>query len=296
MPKWTDLISQLNVKAPKIMQSLIYTVQGPALEIKYYYCHAVTDLVQFIREKTKAKELGATHHVLKILFRWIVYQDRARLEITKDGRRVDIYVEDTRQEIEVKTISEMKLYELWQKVLGVIESPSHKSDILWVFYFYRVNRTDIIQSSEREMGSLTANTYSQALNGSITCRTLDKPSSRDRRQDCHYLLTFIALDILEQESDSLKQDLMRMVEDSVRQVAKKINTRPELIIPLENLIKVEDLERLVEEKDQALLDKDTIIQKKNYIIQEKDQAIQEKDHLIQEQEKTIRDLRKKINQ
>ncbi len=97
------------------------------------------DLVKFIREKTKAKELGATHHVLKALFRWIIYQDRARLEISKDGRRFDIYVDDTRQEIEVKTISQMKVYDLWKKALGVIESSFQNPDSLWIFYFYKVN-------------------------------------------------------------------------------------------------------------------------------------------------------------
>ena len=61
------------------------------------------------------------------------------------------------------------------------------------------------------------------------------------------------------DSNSLKPDLMELVEKSLEHVAKKINIRPELIIPLENLIKVEDLERLVKEKDKALLEKDSII-------------------------------------
>ncbi|MHA1672229.1 MAG: hypothetical protein ACTSYI_01250 [Promethearchaeota archaeon] len=48
--------------------------------------------------------------------------------------------------------------------------------------------------------------------------------------------------------------------ESLEKGAKKLKIRPELIIPLENLIKVEDLERLVKEKDQTIQDKDQMIQ------------------------------------
>ncbi len=225
---------------------MIYSKKDTALEIKYYYCNAVMDLVKFIRVKTMAKELGATHHVLKALFRWVVYQDRARLEISKDGHRIDIYVDDTRQEIEVKTISEMKTYNLWKKALGVIESSSQNLDSLWIFYFYRINWPKDNNSIKKNEPSSNASKNLNSLN--------DLPT-------CHYLLVYITIDLLVQDSNSLKQDLMQLVEKSLEHVAKKINIRPELIIPLENLIKVEDLERLVKEKDQALQEKDQMIQR-----------------------------------
>ncbi len=69
---------------------------------------------------------------------------------------------------------------------------------------------------------------------------------------CHYLLVFISIDLFKQDSNTLKQDLIQLVEESLDNVAKKLKIRPELIIPLENLIKVEDLERLVKEKDQII--------------------------------------------
>lgn len=253
MPNWKKIIPLLNNKAKGIKNSLIYSKIDTALEIKYYYCNAIMDLVKFIRVKTKAKELGATHHVLKALFRWIIYQDRARLEISKDGRRVDIYVDDTRQEIEVKTISQMKIYDLWKKALGVIESSSQNLDSLWIFYFYRINWP---KDNNIPIKNVASSNVSKTHH------------SYDELPTCHYLLVFITIDLLIQDSNSLKQDLMQLVEKSLENVAKKINIRPELIIPLENLIKVEDLERLVKQKEQELQDKEQELQDKDKIIQQ----------------------------
>ena len=71
-----------------------------------------------------------------------------------------------------------------------------------------------------------------------------------------------------------------MVEESKVAVSKKLNIRPTLIIPLENLVKVVDLERIVEEKDQQL--------------EEKDQQLDEKDQQLEEKEKIIQELKKRI--
>ncbi|MHA1672230.1 MAG: hypothetical protein ACTSYI_01255 [Promethearchaeota archaeon] len=266
MPNWKEIVPILNTKAKSIINSLLYVKKDAALEIKYYFCNAVMDLVKFIREKTKAKELGATHHVLKALFRWIIYQDRARLEVSKDGRRIDIYVDGTRQEIEVKTISQMKIYDLWKKALGVIESSSQIPDSLWIFYFYRLNwPKDKDLHKEKSRSSNISETH-PIIDGMSTC---------------HYLLVFISIDLLLQDSHALKQDLIQLVEESLKQVGKKLKIRPELIIPLENLIKVEDLERLVKEKDQT--------------IQDKDQTIQDKDQMIQQLKKEIQNLKEGKN-
>ncbi|MHA1673045.1 MAG: hypothetical protein ACTSYI_05405 [Promethearchaeota archaeon] len=265
MPNWKTLVPILNTKAKSIIKSLLYSQKDTALEIKYYYCNAIMDLVKFIRVKTKAKELGATHHVLKALFRWIIYRDRARLEVSKNGRRLDIYVEETRQEIEVKTISQMKVYDLWKKALGVIESTTQNPDSLWIFYFYRVNWP----KDNKVLKKIAISSHeSNAL------------PSFDGASTCHYLLVFISINLVLQDSNALKQDLIQLVEESLDNVAKKLKIRPELIIPLENLIKVEDLERLVKDKDQALQNKNQTIQNQYRIIQDKEQTIQEKDTLI----------------
>ncbi len=278
MTNWKNLEPILNMKAKGVRDSLIYSQKDTTLGIKYYYCDAIMDLVKFIREKTKAKELGATHHVLKALFRWIIYQDRARLEISKDGHRVDIYVDETRQEIEVKTISQMKVLDLWKKAIGVIEAPSHTPDSLWIFYFYRLDWSKDKAVPKRKIAT---------SNGSNTSPSFEEEPT------CHYLLVFVDIDLLVQESNSLKQDMIQLVEESLEHVAKKIRIRPELIIPLENLIKVEDVERerdeIRHERDQAKLERDQAKQ----VIQDKDQVIQDKDQVIQDKDKIIQQLKTK---
>ncbi|MHA1675075.1 MAG: hypothetical protein ACTSYI_15770 [Promethearchaeota archaeon] len=279
MPNWKIIVPILNTKANSIMRSLLYSQKDSALEINYYFCDAIMDLVQFIREKTKAKELGATHHVLKALFRWIKYKDRARLEISKDGRRFDIYVDDTCQEIEVKTISQMKVYDLWKKALGVIESTTQKPDSLWIFYFYRVKWPKNNDIRKKSASSIHESNMLPSFDGMSTC---------------HYLLVFISIDLVLQDTNALKQDLIQLVEESLENVSKNLKIRPELIIPLENLIKVEDLERLVNDKDQALQNKDQALQNKDQTIQNQYILIQEKDQALQDKDKLIRHLKNEI--
>ena len=177
------------------------------------------------------------------------------MEYKTDGYKIDIYLDDIKQKIEVKTIKRMEVDKLYKKAIGVIDSSLDDSDILWIFYFYKISRLK---------------------------------SSNQPNISCHYLLVYININILEQESSTLRRDLIQMVEESKVAVSKKLNIRPTLIIPLENLVMVEDLERIVEEKDQQI----------KRIIEEKDQQIkriiEEKDQQLEEKERIIQELRKKI--
>ncbi len=269
MTDWAEIITQLNLKAPAVKKALVLSRKKHAIEIKYYYCGAISDLVDFIRKKTKAKELGATHHVLKALFRWVVYRDGAQLEVSKNQKRIDILVDGTQQAIEVKTLSEMKVYELWKKAMAVLESDHDHPDILWIFYFYRVLRPDRQSPPDFRKYERSAPTEGDGL---------------AETQYCHYLLTYININVMQQDNELLKQDLITLVEESLKEVAKKIGRRPELIIPLENLIKVEDLERLVEEKEGVIAD----------VIAEKERSIAEKDKIIARKEREIEELKRKL--
>jgi hypothetical protein len=219
MKSWQEIETMLENHSKNIPNSLFYQKKQGACEIKIYYCQPIMDLVKFIREKTNAKEIGATHHVMKIAFKNIEYPN-ARLEYNHNSKRIDIYIEDIRYFIEVKAISDMTIRDLYQKAIGVIESDNDYSDRLWIFYFYRIEWENTIA------------------------------------EDCHYLLAHIDIDILQQDSSTLMGDLIQMVEDSQQHVAKKLKVRPTLIIPLENLVKVDDLERIVKEKDKQLEEKD----------------------------------------
>ena len=258
MTDWKYIESLLVPKADGIKNSAILTDRLGAIEISYYYCDAIMDLVDFIREKTDAKELGATHHVMKIIFKEIRYPTGAILEFPRGRNRFDIWLKSTEQSVSVKMIREMNIESLYQKSIGVIESTTDFSDFLWIFYFYR------FQDPQRKENS------------------------------CKYLLAFVDIDILEQESESLRGDLIKVVERSLNQVADHLKIRPTLIIPLENLVKVVDLERIVEERGDELEEKDGIIEKQAGFLKEKDGIIEEKDGIIEDQEKTIQKLQKKL--
>ncbi len=169
----------------------------------------------------------------------------------------------------------------------MIESPFKNPDSLWIFYFYRVNWPENYAFCKKKERSSTGSTALASLEGVPTC---------------HYLLVFISINLVQQDRNTLKQDLIQMVEESLEQVAKKIKIRPELIIPLENLIKVEDLERLVKDKDQTIQNQDLTIQNQDQTIQNQDQTIQNQeqtiqnhDQIIQERDKMIRQLKDEIH-
>ncbi len=56
--------------------------------------------------------------------------------------------------------------------------------------------------------------------------------------------------------------MIELVESSKNKVAKKLKTRPTLILPLENLVMVEDLEHDLEEKEKELKKKEQELKEK----------------------------------
>lgn len=202
------------------------------------------ELAAFLRIETKAQELGSQHHVLKILFKYVQFGEEGILEYPIRNGRADIFLQHKNQVIEVKTITQMTLEKLFSKILGVLGSESRQYDVLWVFYFYKLLR----------------------------------PSALGK--NCQYLLTFIRIDLLEINKDFLKWELSRLVEESKEHVAEKLRVTPEIIIPLENLIKVEDLEHDLSLKEEIIVQKDQIIAQKDQDLTQKDQIIAEKESEI----------------
>src|SRR6056297_1206356 len=239
------------------------SIQKPqsALEIRYYHCKYIEELVRYIRDNTRAKHLGATHHVLNILFNQVECSGKGVLEYTKGRKRYDCFLKKDSRIIEVKTIKHMTIEKLYNKFVGVIESERSDADVLWVFYFYRM-------PEETTDGTKIA---------------------------CHYLLTFIGINIVEQERKNLREELIELVERSKEKVAEKVRTLPRLIIPLENLVMVEDLKhdlevknKALEERDKALEEKDKAIKEKYKVLKEKDKALKEKDKIIKMMKKQLR--------
>jgi hypothetical protein len=196
------------------------------------------NFVDFLRSSTKSSLLSSQHDAFKHLFNYLVYENRGQTEMKIGSNRVDIYVEDSHHAVEIKTISEMSYQKLYEKIIGVLNAEIQTPDSLWIFFFYKIAQ------------------------------------SVPNQPKCKYLLVFIIIDLLVLDLENLQTELIDLVEESKIEVAKKLQIRPALILPLENLIKVEDLERLVEEKDHALQEKDQALQEKDQALQEKDQEIQ----------------------
>jgi len=234
------------------------SIQKPqcALEIRYYHCKYIEELVRYIRDNTRAKHLGATHHVLNILFNQVEYSGKGVLEYTKGRKRYDCFLKKDSRIIEVKTIKHMTIEKLYNKIVGVIESERSDADVLWVFYFYRM-------PEETTDGTKIA---------------------------CHYLLTFIGINIVEQERKNLREELIELVERSKEKVAEKVRTLPRLIIPLENLVMVEDLKHDLEVKNKALEEKDKALKEKDKVLKEKDKVLKSE---RKEKEKIMRESKEK---
>ena len=240
------------------------SIQKPqsALEIRYYHCKYIEELVRYIRDNTRAKHLGATHHVLNILFNQVEYSGKGVLEYTKGRKRYDSFLKKDSRIIEVKTIKHMTIEKLYNKIVGVIESERSDADVLWVFYFYRM-------PEETTDGTKIA---------------------------CHYLLTFIGINIVEQERKNLREELIELVERSKEKVAEKVRTLPRLIIPLENLVMVEDLKHDLEVKNKALEERDKALEEKYKVLKEKDKVLKEKDKVLKEKDKALKEKDKVLKE
>jgi len=246
----------LNLLSSQLPTALFHVQATSHLQISYYFCNPVMDFAAFLRTFSKAAQLSSQHDTFKHLFNRIVFHNAGQTEVKVGSRRVDILVPETNQSIEIKTISEISMEKLYNKAIGVIEAQTRISDYLWVFYFYK----------------------------------LAEPVKT--HPNCKYLLVYININIMGLDLESFRTELIDMVEEGKEQVAEKLQIRPALIIPLENLIKVEDLERLVEEKDDEI---HLLREEKVQVIVEKDQVIEEKDQVIEEKVREIRLLREELN-
>ena len=221
-PDYADFMINL---ASEIPAALFYEQSSPHMHINYYFCQAVMDLAGFLRRFSKTAQLSSQHNIFTDLFNRIVYQKTGLTEVKIGAHRIDLLVPTSNLTIEIKTISEVTLDKLYEKAFGVVEAEPRIADNLWIFYFYK----------------LAAPISSAPL--------------------CKYLLVHIDINMVTLDLDSFRSELVDLVEESKKYVAEKLQIRPALILPLENLIKVEDLERLVAEKDHAIAEKDQEIQR-----------------------------------
>jgi hypothetical protein len=241
-----------------------------------FYCTSVMEIARHLRRFTKAKDEQGQHDVLKILLRYYRYGRRGRFEIKKGRHRLDIVIDDEHLAISVKTIVDVTVKKVREKaslVLSLKHEQHYPADRVWIAFFYKFK---------------------------------DNASPKDA---CKYLFCWIDIDITGVvDAQTLNDDLMAVVLKTKKGVADKLGVDDEIIIPVENIMLVEEMEREGKEKDVLLEAKDDTIDRieeekaeqaraladKDKTIADKDKTIADKDKTIADKDKTIADMRKAI--
>jgi len=223
--------------------------------VHHYYCTSVMDVVRHLRRFTRARDEQGQHDVLKIVFKRLVHGDRGRYEVRRGRTRLDIWIDDAHEAIEVKTIVDVTVSKVKGKlslVLRLKRKQRRRVDRLWVVFFYKFK------------------------------------DGASPRAACKYLLCWVDMDLAGiTNTRELEDDVVALMHKSKKAVAEKLNVDESIIIPVENIMLVEDLERELKEKDALLDEKDKIIDEKDALLDEKDKVIDEKDKVIDEHGKAL---------
>jgi hypothetical protein len=239
---WREREAAIVALVPGLLDALLVRVHRKPVEVRMFFCKGVMDVVHYIREETKGMESGAQHHVFKILSKHAEYGDLGRFEVPTKGERMDIYFDESMVSIEVKTLANATLEAIQDKTMAAFEQgPADKT---WIFFLYRFE------------------------------------GHASPRPPCQYLLAWIAIDSLDIEFDLVAKQVVLMVLKAKEQAAKKLGVPGKILIPVENIIRVVDVERELTEKNKEIEEKDKTIAEKNKEIEEKDKTIAEKNKEI----------------
>ena len=285
---WKAIDEDLRDLATGFEDMLVFTHENPkkGISIHHYHCNKVEELVSLLEDKTKAFRIAATHDVLGILFSHFKYPKQSVLEYPTPGGRVDLFLKVLEKKVEIKTVIHMTIKKIQDKARLVLSEESRRdTDWLWIFYFQKIHREQKEYPSEEDLDGTT----------------------------CKYLLSLVDINLLGITPETLNEDLKQMVESSKKGLARKLDEPLEIILPLENLVRVDALEEKVKEKEKALEEKDKALEKieearkqDKKALEEKDKALEkieearkqdkkaleEKDKLISEQKKLIERLEK----
>ncbi|HME50572.1 MAG TPA: hypothetical protein VKM55_00005 [Candidatus Lokiarchaeia archaeon] len=238
--QWEPVLE--NVASRLAKDEIDVTSRGCAIA-RHYYCTSVMDVARHLRRFTKARDEQGQHDVLKILFKYYRYGRQGRFEIKNGIDRLDIWIDGAREAIEVKTIVDVTVAKVKGKaslILALRKKRHRRVDRAWIAFFYK-------------------------FKGGAS----PKPA-------CKYLLCWIDIDISGiVNAHELNQDLTMIMHESKIAVAKRISVDDNIIIPVDNIMLVEELERESKEKDDMLDAKDAIIAEKDEIITKKDKTIAE---------------------
>jgi hypothetical protein len=159
------------------------------------------------------------HHVLKILAKHARYGREGRMEVASKGERMDIYFDDTMVSVSVKTIVMATIKAIRGTTMAILDSTP--ADKTWIFFFYKFK------------------------------------DGASPRPPCQYLITWVDIESLDLDPpNQLVKQVITMVTKAKEKAAKQLGVPGKIMIPVDDIIKVEDLEREVEEKNKVIAEKD----------------------------------------
>jgi len=208
-PTWKEREPAIKALAPDLLRDIIVLEEQAPVTVRVFFCEGVMAVVKYLREATKAMETGATHHVFKILAKHARYGDRGRLEFSGKGERMDIYLEDAMVSISVKTLVMATIDVIRGTAMVVFDSAP--VDKTWIFFFYKFK------------------------------------DGASPRPPCQYLITWIDIDSLDIDPAQTTRQVIKMVTKSKQKAAKQLGVPAKILVPVENIIKVEDMEREIAE-------------------------------------------------
>ncbi|MHA1268812.1 MAG: hypothetical protein ACTSPY_03420 [Candidatus Helarchaeota archaeon] len=230
-------------------------------EFRVYYCNHVSQLVEILTKFGKTIDLTLQHDVFKHLFGRVILKDHFQFEKEGLPKKIDIYSLFEELRIEVKTISELTLKKLKEKITYVFKyHPNNEK--LWLFYFLKLEFPDNSINKNKEL-DITIN-------------------------DCKYLLVFISILILgEEDLSDINNELESGVEEIIERAAEKLDVEKEIIIPLGNVIISEELRRKLKEKEKEL-------EKKGEELEKKDKELEKERREKEKYKKELIELKKQL--
>ncbi|HME52285.1 MAG TPA: hypothetical protein VKM55_08710 [Candidatus Lokiarchaeia archaeon] len=217
--QWEPILKDI---AGRLPDDEIYSAKKGTVAIHVYYCHDVMAIASQLRKFTRASDAQAQHDTLKILFKHAKFGAVGEFEVHQGPWRLDIYVAESHLIVQVRTIVKVTVDKLREKPIAAFEQDI--CDQLWIAFFYKFK------------GDASPN-----------------PA-------CKYLLEWIDINSASVTSISrLNKQLTAMVQKSKQAIAKKLDVSDEIIIPVDNILLAEELEREVRELKNKIAEKDEII-------------------------------------
>ncbi len=246
------------------------TFNGKNVQIHSYYCNTIMKLAEIIRTLGKALNQGLQHDIFKTIFAKLELNQEYKLEKYVNRKRHDILITDSGELIEVKTISNMSYKKITELISYVLDVKPEVNRI-WVFYFMYIDTIKLDLESKKRL--------------------------IHKNKTCIYLLVFVdilltgVIDLTE-----INTELEKGTKKIIDETAEKLDISRTLILPLENVILVEDLKRELEEEQEKKEKLSKELEEMSKKLEEMSKKLEERDKKLEEMSKKLEERDKKLEE